>query len=204
MASLGQLTTSALSGTLDTTVALANFNFNFTLCKVEAPKEFDGVGAQLSDARRQDAEFGPSHITARKLGALFEGLIPPTPSLIRAYGVRASEISKSIPRGDDISHGFFTSRIDADTTSIWAAAPSGKAALATHLLACMLARIWEGPEATAIWVEITSKRKAEIIDKFEESSMADIGAMTAAEETFTRSELANWDSKRPCLASRSR
>ena len=87
----------------------------------------------------------------------------------------------------------FASRVGADATSIWAAATSGKAAIAAHLLACMLARIWEAPEATSIWVEITSKRKAAIANDFEQDNMVDLGIMTAAKETFTRSELADWD-----------
>jgi hypothetical protein len=49
-----------------------------------------------------------------------------------------------------------------DGTSIYAAATSGSKVIALHLLACMLARAWPGPEATAIWVELVASRKSEL------------------------------------------
>ena len=58
MSALGRLTASVVSGTVDTTVALASFNFDFSLYKVEAPKEFAGLGSQLSTGRRLEAESG--------------------------------------------------------------------------------------------------------------------------------------------------
>ena len=191
MASLGKLTASLASGT----AALFNVNLDFSLYKIEAPKEFEGVGSHLSLAKRKIAESGSLHVTARKLGALFERLIPPIPELTKAYGTRASEIAASfkVNPTDAASSGAFASQLGPDATSIWAAATSGKHAIATHLLACLLARIWEGSEATSIWVEITEKRKAEIIQQFDENDMADLGAITAAKETFSRTELADWD-----------
>lgn len=146
MSTIGKLTASAASGSVEIAPALANFNFDFALYKIEAPKEFEGVGAALSTFRRQEAENGASHITARKLGALFEQLLPPVPELIRAYGQRASEISQSSSIDPQIrsSYGVFASRVGTDATSLWAAATSGQAAIAVHLLACMLAKIWEG------------------------------------------------------------
>ncbi len=59
--------------------------------------------------------------------------------------------------------GPFTSHVGPDGSSIYAAATSGSSALATHLLACMLARSWSGPEAIAIWVELVAERKKDII-----------------------------------------
>lgn len=191
MASLGKLTASLATGT----AALLNVNFDFSLYKIEAPKEFEGVGSHLSLAKRKIAESGSLHITARKLGALFERLIPPIPELTKAYGTRASEIAASfkVNPTDAASSGAFASHLGPDATSIWAAATSGKHAIATHLLACLLARIWEGPEATSIWAEITEKRKAEIIQQFDQNDVGDLGVMTAAKETFSRSDLADWD-----------
>ncbi|KAF7502647.1 hypothetical protein GJ744_005401 [Endocarpon pusillum] len=152
MASVNRFTSSAAATYLELAPALANFNFDFALYKVEAPKEFQPVGQALSSLRRSEAESGAPHITARKLGALFDRLIPSTPELLKAYGLRASEIilSKAINPEESSKFGFFANRIGPDATSIWAAATSGSAAIAVHLLACMLARIWEGPEATTI------------------------------------------------------
>lgn len=134
------------------TVAAANFNIDFSLMKVEAPKEFHGVRDALSKNRRNAAEEGQPHVTARRLGALFEAIVPPIPHLIQAYGNRVSAISS---RTTTKSQKFPTSEIFAahagpDATSIWAAATSGRGALAVHLLACMLARIWKGPEAISL------------------------------------------------------
>jgi hypothetical protein len=49
-----------------------------------------------------------------------------------------------------------------DGTSVWAAATSGKSAIAVHLLACMSARAWSGPQATSIWVEFVEARRQEL------------------------------------------
>src|SRR5262245_47978501 len=111
MAYLGRFVTSAASATAEATIALANFNIDFTLWKVEAPNEFANVGRHLSPSRREEAETGAHHVVARKLGALFKGVIPSTPELIKAYGARASEIANSTtanPKGDK-SHGVFAS-----------------------------------------------------------------------------------------------
>ena len=156
MSSISRIAPAAVNNTLEIAPALANINFDFSLWKVEAPKEFEGVGSALSDFRRDEAENGMPHMTARKLGALFEALLPSTPNVNRAYGLRASEISQSssISPQTRRKFGVFSSRVGSDATSLWAAATSGSAAIAVHLLACLLARIWEGPEATSIWVEI--------------------------------------------------
>lgn len=161
MSSISRLTPAAISSTAEFTAALASINFDFSLYKIEAPKEFDGVGSSLSTIRRDEAENGMSHATARKLGALFESVLPPTPNLTRAYGQRASEISRasSVSPQTRSRYGVFSSQVGSDATSIWAAATSGSAAIAVHLLACLLAKMWDGPEATAIWVEIVQRRK---------------------------------------------
>ena len=194
MGSIGKLTTAIASGTIDTTVALANINFDFSLYRIEAQKEFHGVGTVLSSTRRKEAESGRTHITARKLGALFEPLLPSTPHLVKAYGLRASEISSSAISNQELSsYGVFASQIGADGTSSWAAATSSHDAIKLHLLACMLARMWDGPEAISIWVEIVEGRKLEIAKKFEESNIGDLAAHLAAQQELTRIQLAEWD-----------
>lgn len=95
MATVGKVTASAVSATNENTFALVNINADFSLLKVEAPLEYQGLGAALSMRRRENAEHGPLHRTARKLGALFEQIIPSIKTLAEAYGKRVSEISTS-------------------------------------------------------------------------------------------------------------
>ena len=128
MSSLGRLTNSFLSATNENNLALANFNIDLALVKYGAPKEFSELGTALSVNRRRNAEHGPLHKTLRKLGCLFESIIPSTPKLIQAYGLRTSEIiqSPSInPKGSK-SHGPFEQFVGADGASIWAAATSAQ------------------------------------------------------------------------------
>lgn len=96
MASFGRITTSAVSIPTELTVAAAAFNIDFSLLKVEAPTAFNGVRDALSTRRRDDAEGGLPHMTARRLGALFDALVPGTPNLIEAYGTRVSEICSTL------------------------------------------------------------------------------------------------------------
>ena len=106
---------------------------------MEAPAEYRAVGESLSRQRRDIAEKGSSHITARKLGALFEQIVPSTPLLFEAYGARASSITHHPVDANGVGQrGIFSSYVGADATSIWAAATSGRGAIAVHLLACML------------------------------------------------------------------
>jgi hypothetical protein len=158
MSTLGRLTNSIFSATNENTLALANLNFDFTLFKFEAPKEFREIGTSLSLRRRDDAEQGKIHKTARKLGALFEALVPSTPNLLKAYGTRSSEIASdpdANPKGSQ-DHGPFADFVGIDGSSLWAAATSGTfsagahAALSMHLLACILARAWEADKAISI------------------------------------------------------
>ncbi len=48
--SFGRLTAAVLSGTIDTTVALASLNFDFSLVEVEAPSEYKELGVSLPTA----------------------------------------------------------------------------------------------------------------------------------------------------------
>ena len=134
------------------TVTAANFNFDFSLMKVDAPPEFHGLRDALSHSRRKEAEDGQHHVTARKLGSLFEAKVPEIPILIKAYGKRVSEISSRSTAGTKNlpNPRMFTEQLGIDGTGIWAAATSGRAAFGVHFLSCMLARIWKSHEATSL------------------------------------------------------
>ena len=196
MSSLGKLTNSFLSATNENTLALANFNLDFALVKFEAPKEFNGLGTSLSTARRDNAEDGPLHKTLRKLGCLFEQILPSTPKLIQAYGLRTSEIIQSpgvSPKGNR-SHGPFEPFIGADGTSIWAAATSGPAALSVHLLACMLARQFDDSKiGIAILVELVVERQREIQEAMKNNHIVSISTVMASQQEISREELAAFD-----------
>ncbi|MCJ1384979.1 hypothetical protein MMC17_008097 [Xylographa soralifera] len=193
MSSLGKITNSVLSATNENTLALANLNFDFSLVKVEAPKEFSALGSALSMQRRINAEEGPLHRTARRLGALFEQVIlANTPKLIKAYGRRVSEIMQTPginPRGSR-SDGPFQAYVGADGTSIWAAATSGPSAVGVHLLGCMLARQFDDPKsATAIWAELVTARKEEIEAAVKDNQIVPASTMLAAGQDIARKDL---------------
>lgn len=195
MSSISKVVPSAANFSLGVAPALANLNFDFSLYKVQAPKEFEGVGSALSTFRREEAENGIPHTIARKLGALFERLLPSTPGLTRAYGQRASEISQTASKAlpSRSKYGVFSSRVGTDATSIWAAATSGGGAIAVHLLACLLARMWDGSEATAIWVQLVRCRQEAIFASFEKNESAEIATLAAAKQDLPRTQLAEWD-----------
>lgn len=196
MSSIGKITSSLLSIPTELTVAAASLNFDFSLVKVEAPKEFHGVRDALSKVRRDKAESGVAHVTARKLGALFEPLVPPIPNLVSAYGHRVSEISSKVSGegsgGTAAGFGIFSSQAGPDATNIWAAATSGRGAIAVQLLACMLARIWNETQAISLWVELVERRINEVKESTVDGS--NIAALMAAQQTFNRDQLAAWDS----------
>ena len=195
MTSLGRLTAALGVAHNENTLALANINFDFSLFRVDAPLEFRALGANLSANRRQEAETGTPHRTARKLGALFEGVLPHVPELARAYGRRVSEISSNRlynPR-ENGEGGPFAAHMGADGTAIWAAATSGPGAIPVLMLACMLARIWSAPEATSLWVEIVACRRREIEINCTGDEAKDYVLLQAAQQDLTRSNLADWD-----------
>lgn len=92
MAAIGGLDLSLISAQQKLALGLAHFNFDFSLVKIEAPAEYLTVGACLSKRRKQEAETGPLHIVARKLGALFASDIPAAP---RLFALMDSELLKS-------------------------------------------------------------------------------------------------------------
>lgn len=193
---IGKIAAALTSVTNENSLALASLNFDFALVKVEAPKEFSDLGALISQKRKFDAESGILHQTARKLGALFEKVVPSTPALYKAYGTRVSEIAKEPSVNPQARSGIFAGQIGADSASIWAAVTSGSSAIAVHLLSCMLARMFTGPEATSIWVEIVAKRKEQIRVTREESMYwhEHDAVLSAAMQDISRTDLGNWDS----------
>ncbi|MCJ1397650.1 hypothetical protein MMC11_000846 [Xylographa trunciseda] len=190
--SINTLSASGMTTSAQNTLAFVSAHFELSLFKVEAPLEFQGLGSALSPQRRMDAECGLPHQTARRLGALFEQILPPIPNLVKAYGSRVSEISKSStlnPRGSQ-RDGVFASHTGADGTSIWAAATSGNPAIAIHLLACMLARTFPPSEATSIWYEIVQNRREEIKAGVQ---VGMIGSVAASIQGIDRHDLMQWD-----------
>lgn len=196
MASFGQLTNAFLKSSQETTIGLANINFDFAILKYDAPTEYRGLGEALSKRRRETAEDGPLHITARKLGALFQGAMPKVPHLIQTYGLRASEIAKSPELNPDASarHGIFADHVGPDGSTIWAAATSGGETITVHLLACMLARIWSREEAVSIWHELVESRKLHLQEDIAGSTTGfSVADLTASRIDITRSQLDAWD-----------
>jgi hypothetical protein len=119
--SIGKMTACLASVQNENTLALANLNFDFSLVKLEAPVEYTGLGQTISKKRKMDAEEGGLHKTARRLAALFGGILPETEHLFRAYGKRVSEISSMPtinPREDSDRDGIFAGHVGVDTASI--------------------------------------------------------------------------------------
>ncbi|KAH6612856.1 hypothetical protein B0J18DRAFT_441260 [Chaetomium sp. MPI-SDFR-AT-0129] len=198
---VGRLQAALASVTNEVTVAAANIKFDFSIVKYEAPKEFQPVGQLLSDRRKRDAEDGKSHITARRLAALFAGVCPKTPALVASYGKRASEIATQATSKVSKAHfaSVFSQYTGVDATSMWAAAtssPNGADgdAIQVHLLACMLASVWDAPEATSIWVEIVEGRRHEIVVEVDGGGAVPFAtAAAAAQAEIPRQQLAEWD-----------
>ncbi|KAL9074661.1 MAG: hypothetical protein Q9157_004290 [Trypethelium eluteriae] len=191
---MNQMGLSLISGQQETAIGLFQAKFDFSLVKIEAPPEYQGLGRRLSPKRKIEAEDGTFHITAQKLGALFVDDLPPIPKLKQAYGARSSDIAenpKLNPHGND-SFGPFAGHVGADGTSIWAAATSGPGALEVHLLACILARVWSSAEATSIWDELVSVRKQVLTERLNNERFYFTTSM-AAKTDMNRERLADWD-----------
>lgn len=195
MAALGKMAASMFSVNNDNTLALGSLKLDFSLIKYEAPVEFSGLGAALSTRRRADAEDGLHHKTARRLAALFEQLVPSTPKLVTAYGLRSSEIIQTPgvnPKGSS-KHGPFESFVGADGTAMWAAATSGVPALGIYLLACLLARAWDAKEAISIWVELVEQRRKAIVEEFRNNCPVSESTINCVRQDILRDDLARWD-----------
>lgn len=193
--SIGRLQAALAQATNEVTVAAANINFDFTLVKYEAPKEYQDLGNALSNRRRNEAEVGQPHITARRLGALFDGICPTTPNLIKAYGLRASEIAAAAKQSFPVpSNSIFAEQSGIDGTSIWAAATTSSSAIHVQLLACMLARLFDVQQATSIWYELVRERRNEISTRYENGEQLPFASLSAATQAeISRDNLAEWD-----------
>lgn len=195
--SLGKLQAALASATNEVTIAAANINFDFAVFKYDAPAEYQPLSNALTTQRKQNAETGEIHVTARRLTTLFEGVCPSTPKLLKAYGTRASQICDaqnrlSVKSGSSL----FGEYLGVDATSIWAAATSSQSGIAVHvhLLACLLARIWSHSEAVAIWDQIITARREEIAHKFMDSDSLPFSTLSAAtQQSISLSSLAAWD-----------
>ena len=195
MSRIGQLSAGLLSAANENILALANLKFDFSIVKVEAPKEYSELGQALSKGRRSEAEDGSHHRTARRLGSLFEQIVPSTPHLIRAYGVRSSEIAMSSfvnPKGS-ARDGPFESYVGVDGTAMWAAATSGVPAIAVYLLACMLARAWDAREAVSIWVELVEQRRKDIMSADMNHDVVSESSRMSVAHGIERQDLARLD-----------
>ncbi|KAF5544520.1 hypothetical protein FPHYL_11010 [Fusarium phyllophilum] len=196
MPSFGRLQAALASATNELTLAAANINFDFTLVRCEVPKEFEPLGNALSQTRKENAEGGTAHITARRLGVLFEGILGPTPALVKSYGTRVSEIAQATQQENppEIKESIFAAHAGADGTSIWAAATSSPTALHVQLLACMLARLWSASEATSIWVELIKERRKQIEGMWNDDEPLRFATVAAAAQSdISRASLAEWD-----------
>lgn len=79
MDAIGKIEASIASASQETTVALANADFDLSLFRIEAPPEYKLLGSALAKSKRNVAEDGPAHVTARRLGSLFQSILPETP-----------------------------------------------------------------------------------------------------------------------------
>ncbi|KAI0850815.1 hypothetical protein F5Y00DRAFT_268206 [Daldinia vernicosa] len=196
MALNSQLDASVFSAKNENTVAFLNAHADFALIKVEVPQQYEGLGKALSHHRRKNAECGQQHITARRLGALFEPIIPNIDILASKYGTRVSEIARSpqfeVKPGE---YGPFEQYAGVDGTSIYAAVSSGNSTIALHLLACLLARMFSSAEATAIWVQLVESRLKEIEENSDPNQILGRAAIFSGElgRQILRDDLASWD-----------
>lgn len=195
MAAISKAIGSLLHMSQETTLALANFSCDFSIIKIEAPKEYAGLGTTLSKKRIAEAEDGDIHTTARRLGSLFGQGLPDVSQFISAYGRRVTEIAAQAsvnPRGSH-SDGPFADHVGADGTTIWAAATSGTEAIAVHLLACILARIWPQGEAVSIWTELVHQKKKIIEQSFIGASTIHTSAVFLSRIHLSTEQLKAWD-----------
>ncbi|CAJ0555336.1 Ff.00g054010.m01.CDS01 [Fusarium sp. VM40] len=194
---ISKLVASAASIQNDFSLAAANLNLDFTLIKLEAPKEFVSVGTSLTNVRKENAERGSLHRTARKLGAIFDGVPPSAERLLSIYGKRVSEIcqQRHIDTEERNRYGIFSQFAGTDSASLWAAATSGSSAISIHLLACMIAGVFDSAQSVALWLQLIETRKSEIQETIDQEidQMKVIAKALVTQQEFTRDELAAWD-----------
>ena len=199
----GKLITSLVVGNSEPALAIANLDSDFSLIRLEAPPTYNEFRQALSPKQRFEAETGSLHRTARRLGALFADNLLPIVALVAAYGVRVSEIACTLRRKlqDAKSAGLMTAGAGLEQdlqglggNSIWAAATSGTAAIAVHLFACVLARLWDSSEAIAIWNELVDRRKKDLAGRKRQDNSSSSHSTITADLNVTRQDLSDWDS----------
>lgn len=156
-----------------------------------------GLGSTLSSSKRKrDAEEGIDVYYGAKAGqaALFADDLQHTPGLSHAYGWRVAEIAENLSFNSRGSYrdGPFIDNVGVDGTSIWAAATSGRGALAVYLLACLLARVWFSSEAISIWSEKFAARKS-LLQSGVQRQEFHISMVTVCQVHIERDRLAEWD-----------
>ena len=93
------------------------------------------------------------------------------------------------------NEGPFIDHMGVDGTAIWTAATLSTGAILVLMLSCMLARIWERPEATSLWTEIIAERQDEIRRTCHGTSSVDLAALQAMQQEYPRAQLADWDAR---------
>lgn len=63
---IGKLQAALGQATNELILAVANLNFDFTLVKMEAFPEYQGLGPVLSIKSKRNAESGPNHVLANR------------------------------------------------------------------------------------------------------------------------------------------
>ena len=195
--------TSLMVGNSKSALAIANLDFDFSLIRLEAPPTYKEFGLALSSKQRFEAETGSLRRTARRLGALFADNLLPIAALVAAYGVRVSEIASTLRRklqeakGAELMTGGAGLQQDLHGLRgniIWAAATSGTAAIAVHLFACVLARLWNSSEAISIWIELVDGRKKDLAGQKRQDHSSNSPSTVTADLDVTRQDLNDWDS----------
>ena len=184
-----QIKGSLLTNSAEAHFSAAAVHLDFSIVKVQPYEEYRDIGRSLSARRRVEADEGQPHVTAFQLGRLFSNLVPAIPNLIRAFGIRCSELANSPvfnPQGTS-KHGLFANDVGLDSTSVWAAATSGDAAIAVLLLACMLSSMWDPSAAISIWMELIAERR-----KVLEASGNPWDHLTSKNISLTRDQVAAW------------
>lgn len=136
----------------------------------------------------------PAHITAQNLAELFQGKCPATPNLCEAYVKRVGLIAqRAYYQLSEYQRSAFSSW--AKGTSEQDEATSEKSTLHIQLLTCMLARAYDGPEATSTWMELVEERTKQVVDNLPQDEVQNYIAFvrTTAADSMSRSRLEELD-----------
>ncbi|RMJ16202.1 hypothetical protein CDV36_004125 [Fusarium kuroshium] len=171
--------------------AAANLDFDALLAKHEAQAN------QEKTRWISQRECDQNYETARNLAALFQGLWPDTPNLIRAYRDRVSEIYR-LARDDNselyLAEPRFASLVGLQGITLTSPESVHRGVIQMHLLACILAHAWNPSEAMLAWSELVEQRRQKITSDVEKGIESPFSAAAvAAEEYISSSQLGFWD-----------